>query len=475
MKRIYVFLVAISLFLAFPIKAFAGSESICHVHSEACYESQYIVCNDEKVMEIYNQDFFCNTCQRTAAARVVIERYSCKYDTYVREARRSAYCYNCNSVVMYQEGSGKESHTRIGDVCICGLETNSVVATVSLAKNSTEWTNGNVLLTANVSEKVSGVSLSPYTYKFSGGTVSGNTCSVSENGSYTVTVTGKTGQKAYTSIQVSNIDKVAPIIEKCYVDKEYPEYESANIIVKGMDALSGLADKPYSFDGGKTFVASNMLPITKNGSYTIYVKDKAGNYAIKTIEVNCFEVKPVETETTPEKTPEKTPETTPETIPEKVPEEVQKDVSKDKNINENNAKTESLKETIIKQTTIDIQNINNKLDTEKLNQEAEKENLVKKLENSMTPLDKIPGVYSSLMKQNAEKYAPSSILFNTDEQSGETINTSDEFSDNEMENITIRQENGGVFFGVSKGVALGSVLLCIGMVAFLLVFLVKKL
>ncbi len=470
MKRFSVFFVAISLFFFFPMKAFASSNSICHVHSENCYESQYIVCNDEKVMEIYNKDFFCNTCQRMAAARVVIERYSCKYDTYVREARRSAYCYSCNGVVMYQEGNGKESHTRIGDVCICGLNPGSIVATLSLSKNSTEWTNGNVLLTANISEKVSGVSLSPYTYQFSGGTVSGNTCAVSENGSYTVTVTGKTGQKATTSIQVSNIDKVAPIIEKCYVDKEYPEYDSANIVVEGRDTLSGLADKPYSFDGGKTYVANHVFPITVNGSYTIGVKDKAGNYTTKTLEVTCFEVRPVE--------PEKKPKEDEKPSMEK---EEGKDITNvngtknplESNVsnNSNNSQGMSNANTKIPQNMNEtIQNVKenlskgkNRLEAKESEKDSEKEALLQKLENRRISLEQIPGVYSSLMKQNAEKYALSSIT--------ETEDTDMSDLTNEMEN----REEKGTFSNVSKGVVFGSVLLCIGMVAFLLVFLAKKL
>lgn len=471
MKRIYVFFVAISLFFSFPMKAFASSNSICHVHSENCYESQYIVCKDDKVMEIYNQDFFCNICQRMAAARVVIERYSCKYDTYVREARRSAYCYSCNGVVMYQEGNGKESHTRIGDVCICGLDTSSVVATLSISKNNSQWTNGNVLLTANVSEKVSGVSLFPYTYQFSGGIVSGNTCAVSENGSYTVTVTGKTGQKATTSIQVSNIDKVAPIIEKCYVDKEYPEYDSANIVVEGKDTLSGLADKPYSFDGGKTYVVNNVFPITANGKYTIYIMDKAGNYTKRTLEVTCFEVRPVEPEKKPEETKKPTIEKPLESI-----------VSNNTNNSQgvSNAKTE-----ITQNMNGTIQNVKenllggkNKSEAKENEKNSEKEVLLQKLENRRLSLEQIPGVYSSIMKQNAEKYAPSSIVGYVDKQSNESLNATDKISEIDLVDVTDGQENKenkGTFSFISKGVAFGSVLLCIGMVAFLLVFLVKKL
>ena len=49
------------------------------------------------------------------------------------------------------------------------------------------------------------------------------------------------------------------------------------VTVTASDALSQLEDKPYSYDGGNTFVSTNTNTYGTNGEKTIQVKDKAGN------------------------------------------------------------------------------------------------------------------------------------------------------------------------------------------------------
>ncbi len=50
-------------------------------------------------------------------------------------------------------------------------------------------------------------------------------------------------------------------------------------------ATNGLADKGYSFDGGKTYQSSNSKTFTKNGTVTIVIKDSKGKTASKTVTI----------------------------------------------------------------------------------------------------------------------------------------------------------------------------------------------
>ena len=50
-------------------------------------------------------------------------------------------------------------------------------------------------------------------------------------------------------------------------------------------ATNGLADKGYSFDGGKTYQSSNSKTFTKNGTVNIVIKDSKGKTASKTVSI----------------------------------------------------------------------------------------------------------------------------------------------------------------------------------------------
>lgn len=464
------------MLLGCPMQAMAAEASICHKHIGSCYEKQPIHCQDDTEITTFNQEFNCATCGRVASARVVVETYSCKYMYLKRELRRIAYCYSCSSIVQHEEKAVSAIHTRMADVCVCGMEDSTVIAKVNFTANASGWTKDNVMLKASVTEPVSGQSLAPYTYTFSAGTANGNTCTVSANGTYSVTVTGNNGQQATASVSVTNIDKDAPKITKCYVDKEYPEYESANIVVEASDSHSGLAGKAYSFDGGKTYGTSNKFSITANGTYQIAVKDNVGNCSTQTLNVTCFEVKP---EVKPEAKPDEKPE-------EKPSEDKDTTLGKDESQGNNGQPSQNVtkKEDTSKESlNVEVDKEHTQVITEKdentMRQDEEYVLLKEKLENSVykVPLEKIPGVYSSFMKYNAEKDAIPMTLNMVTKDVENAYSSNEVHRENLVKNITIpeeKNETDGSFAQVSKGIVAAGVLLCIGMVGFLIVFLVKK-
>ena len=85
------------------------------------------------------------------------------------------------------------------------------------------------------------------------------------------------------------------------VDREPPEIKepiegnldewttSKRIVVNAIDGESGLAEKPYSFDGGLTWQKSNVKIYTSIESIIILVKDKVGNVAQKPLRVDLID------------------------------------------------------------------------------------------------------------------------------------------------------------------------------------------
>lgn len=467
-----------------PLSAKAAEATIRHSHSDGCYEDKWIMCTDEVTVTTHNEEFNCATCGRVASARVVVESYSCKYMSFVREFKRVAYCYSCGGVVHTATKDAAALHTRLANVLSCGMDENTVLTKVVLSSSSTAWTKDNVVLNATVTEPTAGKSLAPYQYSFSGGVAGGSSCTVSSNGTYSVTVTGNNGQQATASIQVTNIDKEAPKINRCYVDKEYPEYEEANIVVVATDSLSGLSNNAYSFDGGKNYGNSAKFRITANGTYTVFVKDKVGNTSSKTLTVTCFEKKP----------------------------EVKPDTSKENDANSSSGNqsaqngntpqgghnnqggysaqngqigggsgaTSSPKDdTDISETNTDKKKTTTQNGDENTAADLERELLKQKLEKSdkRVALEDIPGMYSSVLKTNAEKNAVPMTLSVVSKQNKNMYSAGGQSTENLVKNIALDKENNqrdGSFAQVSRAVVGAGVLLCIGMVGFLIMFLVKK-
>ncbi len=467
-KKAIVCLVALTILMGKPLMVRAEETSICHLHDSSCYSNGWLDCEDGVKVTTHNEEFNCTTCGRIAAARVVVESYACDYITFEREFRRIAYCYTCGNIVQNVTKSASAVHRRLANVLVCGMNEGTVLTKVVLENTSNAWTKDNVVLNAIVTEPTAGKSLAPYQYSFSGGVAGGSSCTVSSNGTYSVTVTGNNGQQATASIQVTNIDKEAPKINRCYVDKEYPEYEEANIVVEATDSLSGLSNNAYSFDGGKTYGNSAKFRITANGTYTVFVKDKVGNTSSKTLTVTCFEKKP-----------EVKPENNTGSSSAGQTTQNGKNTQSGQNGGQSSGVMNKTDNTDTSGKTADKKSDTEQSKAENTDADMERELLKQKLENSdkRVALEDIPGMYSSILKTNAEKNAVPMTLNVVSKQNENAYSVGGQSEENLVKNITLNEENingDGSFAQVSRAVVGAGVLLCIGMVGFLIVFLVKK-
>ncbi len=92
---------------------------------------------------------------------------------------------------------------------------------------------------------------------------------IEENGIYKIYVKDILNNEKVKEVEIKNIDKTPPIINKLYSENGY-------IIINGEDTESGLSNDAYSFDDCTTWNNSNKLEV-KEGEYTVCIKDKLGN------------------------------------------------------------------------------------------------------------------------------------------------------------------------------------------------------
>ena len=124
---------------------------------------------------------------------------------------------------------------------------------------------------------------------------------ITENGTYEIVVIDAVGNETRETIVVGNIDKDAPTISVSVKNKFWVDNKNV-LVVRGADESSGVAG--YSLDG-KTWQTSGEFSVNYSSSYTVYVKDTAGN--VTSVDVSFeFVEEPVE-EIEPEPTPTVTP------------------------------------------------------------------------------------------------------------------------------------------------------------------------
>lgn len=177
---------------------------------------------------------------------------------------------------------------------------------IVLNASTTEPTNTNVTVNVDITDNKK-VTLKKWAIgtkpanKFStaGTTLTDNSFTVSKNGTYTVYALDNNGNKRTKSITISNIDKTAPAIALSIPESDTTAV-SKKIQVSTTDD-TGIQDLKWAYGdkGVEYFVdkGSRKAPLQnanqkdkiialKNGVYTIYAEDKAGNKSVKTITID---------------------------------------------------------------------------------------------------------------------------------------------------------------------------------------------
>lgn len=161
-----------------------------------------------------------------------------------------------------------------------------VVSDISVSEKG--FTSGKVTLSVTAKDD-SG--LPDKFISWNGGVYGNNTTfDVTENGTYEVVVKDQAGNTVKKTITVDNIDTAAPVITATETTP-VPWYEgSCTITVTAKDMGngndgSGLAEKPYSWDEGKTWTEESSYSINDTQTVSIWVKDAVGNIVKDSLEV----------------------------------------------------------------------------------------------------------------------------------------------------------------------------------------------
>ena len=162
--------------------------------------------------------------------------------------------------ILATDNAGNQAITRSN---VFNLD--NTAPTCSISGNPTDWTQS-ATLTATGSDSHSGLS----SVVFTGTTSASKT--VTSNGSVSATVTDKAGNTNTCSANVTKIDTEKPTCTITGLPTSWTT--NATLTVNGTDNESGISG--YSWDG-TNYSTTKTKSITANGTYTAYVKDKAGN------------------------------------------------------------------------------------------------------------------------------------------------------------------------------------------------------
>lgn len=260
--------------------------SFHHTHTEDCYEMDTFVCSNHHLRDYTGTNtYHCFTCQKMTTFSELIWWDHC--DNGYRPMQDVAYqqtCTVCGSMRRDEDPGDPRSHTVTAKVLKCGKTEETVAAEVALNIVSPGATNGTVVIDAGVNVLESGFSLAPEAYDFGNGYTSNSTFEVTENGTYSVNIKSSDGQVVSTSVTVNSIDKVAPTISGISKSTEDWSENGVTITVEASDEGLGLAEKPYSYNGGD-YTDRNTFLVRANQTVTVSVKDAAGNITTGSIEI----------------------------------------------------------------------------------------------------------------------------------------------------------------------------------------------
>lgn len=130
-----------------------------------------------------------------------------------------------------------------------------------------------------------GSGLSGDAYSYDGGATwtSSNTIEITGNQTLDIRVRDNCGNEASSSITISNIDVTGPEISFTTSETWYEDDPPRSFQIIASDSDVGLAEAPYSYDGGETWTSLNVTYISEPGDFTVYVKDALGNISTLTI------------------------------------------------------------------------------------------------------------------------------------------------------------------------------------------------
>lgn len=172
----------------------------------------------------------------------------------------------------------KHSHPR--SEYVCGLTEESVIETI-IVKCNTILPAQEVILSAESSGNLEKVEF------VWGENESGSTMTVSDNGIYCLYAKYEEDNVEYIEqieVVVDNIDHDLPEVSEITIDNS--EYTNGNITLSITATDKGGLPEDYISWNDDEFGSERSYEVSENGSYSVAVKDIAGNTVVKTIEID---------------------------------------------------------------------------------------------------------------------------------------------------------------------------------------------
>lgn len=159
-------------------------------------------------------------------------------------------------------------------------------------RSEENWTNQDVALTFYAEDRQPeggrgcGMAERPYSYDDGATYTEENVLTVSGNGSYDVILMDCLGNQSKTRIEVSNIDKCAPVITGILALQEGWQAENVTLQVEADDPEGGIGMHEQSFSlDGENWQKEPEFTFYENGSCCIHVRDALGNETSRNFDV----------------------------------------------------------------------------------------------------------------------------------------------------------------------------------------------
>lgn len=288
-KRYQMELIVCSLLLAFAVafqitgRVHAAENCFSHAHRDSCYKMVDATCNDRHLSS-YNEEYQnrnCSVCGTATSHKLSATTITCPVQFESWQPDGKCTCTVCGTTTNWASAP-KKSHASKVNRIICGMEEGETTATLSVSAD-TAWTNKGVTIQARVNVLKEDESSSGITLSWPDGKMVAE-----ENGTYTVTATNSLGQSISASATIACIDRVAPAIGSITGNTDTMSKTEITVSFSASDGESGLAESPYSLDGGSTWSGNNTFTLKEGTPVTITVRDKAGNTASKTVKRGDF-------------------------------------------------------------------------------------------------------------------------------------------------------------------------------------------
>lgn len=149
---------------------------------------------------------------------------------------------------------------------------------VDVSADITEWTQKPVTIAIDSADELSGLAEKPYSFDAGKTWQTENTYQVTKNDKIVIQVRDKVGHITQKEFGVKNIDQTPPELRNIISSPEDNWCEGEAVVtVSANDSEAGLAEKPYSFDGGNTWQKEPYIALKNSAVLQIYIQDQLGN------------------------------------------------------------------------------------------------------------------------------------------------------------------------------------------------------